>query len=63
MHLRYDISYIACDTGFYGTNCEIRCPYPYFGHRCGSQCVCKVTYCDYVKGCIQSLGGKIFYSM
>lgn len=55
------ISCIACAKGFYGADCDIKCPYPWFGQACQSVCVCSVGYCDHVNGCTQSLGSMIFH--
>lgn len=56
-----NIIHLDCEIGFYGINCNIKCPYPTFGQGCQSVCNCNVTNCDYVNGCIQSSGGQIPY--
>lgn len=53
---------IACDKGYQGLNCDIKCPFPHYGYDCQYVCDCNVTYCDHVNGCIQSSGGKISYN-
>lgn len=47
---------LACETGFYGPNCDTMCLFPTYGLDCQSLCNCDVTYCHHVNGCIQSLG-------
>lgn len=46
---------LACEKGFHG-NCDMRCPFPFYGHTCQSLCNCNVTYCHHVNGCRQVLG-------
>lgn len=55
------MSCIACAKGFYGAECDIKCPYPAFGQACQSVCVCSVGYCDHVNGCTQSFGSIILH--
>lgn len=52
---------IACEIGFYGKNCEHKCPYPKYGRDCQSQCNCSVAKCDHVNGCEHSLVGMYKY--
>lgn len=52
---------IACDKGYFGTNCDFKCPFPQYGYDCQSVCDCNVTYCDHVNGCLQSSKGKMTY--
>lgn len=52
---------IDCDKGYFGPNCDVKCPFPVYGYDCRSACDCNVTYCDHVNGCIQYSGGKISY--
>lgn len=52
---------IACDKGFFGVNCDIKCRLPWYGQDCQSLCWCKPKYCDHVNGCMQSSIGTIFY--
>ncbi|XP_048771687.2 platelet endothelial aggregation receptor 1-like [Ostrea edulis] len=40
-----------CMDGFYGTNCNIPCPYPMFGWRCHLECMCGSEDCHHVYGC------------
>lgn len=47
---------LACETGFYGRNCDKMCRFPTYGQGCQSLCNCTFTYCHHVNGCIQSLG-------
>lgn len=49
----------ACDKGYAGQDCDIKCPYPVYGYKCQSVCDCNSTYCDHVNGCIQ-FTGKLF---
>lgn len=52
---------MACEIGFYGKNCEHKCPYPTYGRDCQSQCNCSVAKCDHVNGCEHSLVGMYKY--
>lgn len=61
IYMTMNIICIACDKGYYGTNCDSKCSFPFHGYNCHSLCDCNVTYCDHVNGCIQSSGGKISY--
>lgn len=56
-YMTMNIICIDCDKGYYGPNCDFKCPFPVYGYYCQSVCDCNVTYC--VNGCIQSSGGKI----
>lgn len=59
IYMTMNIICIDCDKGYYGPNCDFKCPFPVYGYYCQSVCDCNVTYC--VNGCIQSSGGKISY--
>lgn len=52
---------IVCDKGYFGINCDIKCPFHYYGYDCQYVCDCNVTYCDHVNGYIQSSEGKMSY--
>uniref|UniRef100_A0A8W8LBU7 Uncharacterized protein n=1 Tax=Magallana gigas TaxID=29159 RepID=A0A8W8LBU7_MAGGI len=41
----------ACPSGFFGTHCSTRCPYPNYGKLCKEVCHCNATDCDHVFGC------------
>lgn len=59
--LKFIIVYLACENGFTGINCVIKCQYPTYGQDCQSLCDCNATFCDYVSGCIPASGSKIPY--
>lgn len=41
-----------CSTGFYGFQPDCKtCPYPSYGLKCQSLCVCPKKSCNHVKGC------------
>lgn len=52
---------IACDKGFFGVNCDIKCRLPLYGQDCQSLFWCKPNYCDLVNGCMQSSIGTNLY--
>lgn len=52
----------ACKVGYYGLNCEDKCPSPYFGQRCKSECNCTENSCHHVYGCELSQEGMSYYS-
>lgn len=43
----------ACEYGFWGINCNFKCPYPMYGKKCQYWCFCDVHNCHHVNGCIQ----------
>ncbi|XP_078314325.1 uncharacterized protein LOC111102681 isoform X2 [Crassostrea virginica] len=43
-----------CKDGYYGKQCRLRCPRPYFGEGCVLKCNCSEEHCHHVHGC-QSL--------
>lgn len=43
----------ACKKGYYGKNCDAKCPSLFFGLGCQSQCNCSDKDCDYISGCRQ----------
>lgn len=47
----------ACENGFYGINCETKCPFQRFGYKCLSKCNCTGRECHHVYGCQSSPGG------
>lgn len=49
---------IVCPDGWYSEDCRDRCPYPFYGHKCGSICDCSKETCDYVTGCYNSNSSK-----
>lgn len=53
----------ACDKGYVGQNCDIKCPYLFNGYDCQSMCDRDFTYCDHVNGCKQFTEGKLFYQI
>lgn len=61
IHKTMNIICLACDKGYYGPNCDFKCPFPVYGYDCQSVCDCNVTYCDHVNGCLQSSGDTIYY--
>nr|XP_034308528.1 uncharacterized protein LOC105322118 [Crassostrea gigas] len=42
---------IPCEHGYFGINCETRCPFPYYGFKCLLVCNCMDTDCDHISGC------------
>eukprot|EP00105_Crassostrea_gigas_P040632 XP_019924780.1 PREDICTED: scavenger receptor class F member 1-like [Crassostrea gigas] len=42
---------VPCEVGYYGLNCEDKCPSPYYGHNCKSKCNCTEKNCHHVYGC------------
>ncbi|XP_078324967.1 uncharacterized protein LOC111104830 isoform X1 [Crassostrea virginica] len=40
-----------CKDGYYGLNCRLRCPFPYFGESCVLKCNCSEKHCHHVHGC------------
>lgn len=40
-----------CPKGFYGDNCDKRCPYPNYGQYCSLICDCTEQKCHYANGC------------
>lgn len=43
---------LECEAGKIGPQCEIVCPYPWYGKQCLSKCLCSENHCDPVDGCI-----------
>lgn len=50
----YSISYLVCPDGSYNEDCRDKCPYPFYGHKCGSICDCSNETCNHVTGCNSS---------
>lgn len=50
---------LACDKGFFGVDCNAKCPYPMYGEKCRSFCACNSSNCHHVNGCIYSMKGKL----
>lgn len=42
-----------CEAGQIGAQCEIVCPYPWYGKQCLSKCQCSEDRCDPAEGCIE----------
>lgn len=42
---------ISCNQGYFGLNCETKCPFPYYGFKCRLVCNCIDTDCHHVSGC------------
>lgn len=51
------IIFIACERGYAGPNCEIKCPFPSYGVDCQMKCDCIDKDCDPVNGCKRSTTG------
>lgn len=49
---------IACSAGYYGKNCNDKCPFPHFGLKCLLSCDCAVRNCNHVDGCNQLPGDR-----
>lgn len=49
--------FLACKHGYFGINCETRCPFPYYGFKCRLVCNCMDTDCDHISGCGTASGG------
>lgn len=45
------IIWLACDKGYTGPNCEMKCPHPLYGESCQMICNCIGKICDPVNGC------------
>lgn len=43
---------ISCHQGYFGLNCETKCPFPYYGFKCQLECNCIDKNCHHVSGCI-----------
>ena len=44
----------ACNSGYYGPACELKCRFPSYGYLCQSECLCVENLCDHVTGCNSS---------
>ncbi|XP_048768527.2 scavenger receptor class F member 2-like isoform X2 [Ostrea edulis] len=47
---------VKCDVGYWGSNCEIRCPFPTYGDACQQLCDCEERRCNSVSGCMIIIG-------
>ena len=45
------ISFLECQPGYTGQNCDLHCRYPSFGQDCQEDCNCDEKFCDTVNGC------------
>lgn len=44
--------FLACLKGYFGENCEIECPFPYYGWKCLQECNnCDIEDCHHENGC------------
>ncbi|XP_056015942.1 multiple epidermal growth factor-like domains protein 10 isoform X4 [Ostrea edulis] len=41
---------VKCDVGYWGSNCEIRCPFPTYGDACQQLCDCEERRCNSAHG-------------
>ena len=53
------INISECKPGFLGTNCTLRCPYPYYGHKCQGKCDCDMHKCHVSTGCTTGTTGYL----
>ncbi|XP_078312834.1 uncharacterized protein LOC144619271 [Crassostrea virginica] len=44
---------VECKAGYYWTNCNRTCPYPYYGGRCLQTCNCSEEVCNFITGCTE----------
>lgn len=49
---------LACEIGYLGKDCDVKCPFPSYGNECQLRCTCEETDCDFVNGCRRSLNGN-----
>ncbi|XP_062572140.1 uncharacterized protein LOC134234096 isoform X1 [Saccostrea cucullata] len=45
-------SCMKCDVGYTGVECDVPCPYPYYGEHCQQRCLCKKESCNISFGCV-----------
>lgn len=45
-------AFTECEAGTIGSQCEIVCPYPWYGKQCLSTCNCSEDQCNPAEGCI-----------
>lgn len=43
--------FTACDDGYFGENCGVRCIAPEYGKSCEKKCDCPVERCHHAYGC------------
>lgn len=48
----------ACEKGYSGTNCSMKCLFPAYGQNCLSKCNCSINDCDHRNGCNRTKGGN-----
>lgn len=56
-HIPSCLIFSACEQGYYGRNCDLKCPPLFFGLRCQWLCDCSEKDCDYINGCRQITEG------
>nr|XP_022333971.1 uncharacterized protein LOC111130957 [Crassostrea virginica] len=45
-----------CKIGYFGPNCETKCPYPKYGRKCvDGNCNCSENQCDFAVGCTKDM--------
>lgn len=52
----YNYYHLACEPGYSGVNCKLKCPFPLYGSECQMRCTCKAEHCDFANGCKSSYG-------
>lgn len=50
--------FLACEQGYNGKNCGVKCPFPTYGQNCQFKCNCIDKVCDHRNGCNHTKGGK-----
>ena len=46
----------TCKDEYYGLNCRLRCPFPYFGESCVLACNCSKKLCHHARACKTAQG-------
>lgn len=52
---------LACEIGYTGANCDMKCPLPMYGKDCQSMCNCRANLCDHVIGCKRLSKSTFFF--